>query len=128
MVIMNSTKEQNDVIFGLLKAKTDIEIVGPPKEIKVTVDVTIDESTDITYIFPDDLALDDNNGIVEYDRFDPEKIIDKDITENSAINLIPTLSNFKSRINLNKGTKFKLFFDGTGEDYLKTSLNGQCEL
>ncbi len=124
MVIMNSTKEQNDVVFGLLKAKTDIEIVGPPKEIKVTVEVTIDESTDVTYIFPDDLALDDNNGIVEYDRFDPEKIIDKDITENSAINLIPTLSNFKSRINLNKGTKFKLYFDGTGEDYLKTSLNG----
>jgi hypothetical protein len=125
MVIMNSTREQNDLIYGLLKAKTDIEIVGPPKEIKVNVDVTIDESTDITYIFPDELALDDNNGIVEYGKFEPDKVIDKDITEHTVLNLIPTLSNFKSRINLNKGTKFKLFFDGTGEDFLKTSLNGQ---
>jgi len=124
MVVMNSTKKQNDVIFGLLKAKTDVEIIGTSDDLKVGAEVTIDESTNITYIFPDMLALNDNRGIVEYGKFDPEAIADADITENGSLKIIPTLSNFKSRIKIKKGAMFQRFFDSGGEDYLKTSLNG----
>ncbi len=124
MVVMNSTKKHNDLIFGLLKAKTDVEIIGTSGDLKVGAEVTIDESTDISYVFPDMLSLNDNQGIVEYDKFDPEIINDADITENSSLRIIPTLSNFKSRIKIRNGTKFQLYFDSGGEDYLKTSLNG----
>ncbi len=124
MVIMNSTRKENDIVYGLLKAKADIEIVGRMDNIKVNANVNINKDTDVTYIFPETLALNDNKGTVEFKRFEPVILPDNDIVESSSFFGMQALTNFKSRIILDKGTHFNLYFDNSGENFLNASMNG----
>ena len=124
MVIMNSTREINDIVYGLLKAKTDIEIVGQSENIKVNATVNVDKSTDITYIFPETLTLDNNEGTVVFTRFQPDALPDADINGNNAFFGMQMLSNFNSQVIIDRGTRFNLFFDSSGENFLNASIKG----
>ncbi len=124
MEIMNSTKKENDILYGLLMAQTDIEVSGPSSDVKVNAAVKIDRTSDITYTFPDELALNDHEGIVSYNRFDPELQVDEDIEEATGFLAMPMLTDFKSRIEIEDGAAFNLYFDNGGSDYLKATLDG----
>jgi len=124
MEILNSSQKDSDILFGLLRAKAEAEIKGPTDKISIRSDVKIDKTTDITYIFPDVLSLNNNDGIVQYNRFDPEILVNEDIKGSTSFVSLQMLKNFKSRIEVEEGSKFNLYFDNSGKDFLKASLNG----
>jgi hypothetical protein len=124
MVIMNSTRKENDILFGLLKAKADIEIAGGKNNVKVNANVKIDKETDITYIFPETLALNNNEGTVQFNRFEPIIVPDEDVDESTSFFGMQAFSNFKSHIVLDKGAHFNLYFDNSGENFLNASIDG----
>lgn len=124
MEIMNAPKSENEILYGLLKAQTDIEIKGPSNNIKVTANVRIDKTSNITYTFPDELAMDDNEGIVQFNRFDPGTLSNKDAKEAGSFLSMQMFSNFKSLIEIEEGTTFNLFFDNGGKDFLQASMDG----
>jgi hypothetical protein len=124
MEIMNATQKDNDMLFGLLKAQTDIEIEGLSNAVNVSANVRIDKESNVTYIFPDELALDDNEGIVEFNRFEPETLTDENAEEAGSFLGMQMLKNFKSRIEIEEGSTFNLFFDSGGKDFLKASMDG----
>ncbi|MCB0823330.1 MAG: translocation/assembly module TamB domain-containing protein [Bacteroidales bacterium] len=124
MEIMNSTKKENDILYGLLKARTDVTVVGPPDKIEVNANVVISRSSDITYTMPDELALNDHRGVVTYAKFDPETIDDEDEQKTSGFFTMEGLKNFKSKIEIESGAKVNIYFDNGGSDYMKARLNG----
>lgn len=124
MEIMNSSRKENDILYGLLKAKTEISVKGPSDKIAITADVIIDRSSDITYTLPDELTLQNHDGVVAYGKFNPETIDDEDQKKASGFFSMEGLSNFKSRIEIEDGAKVNIFFDHGGDDFLKAELNG----
>lgn len=124
MVIMNSTRKENDILFGLLKAQAEVEAKGEMKNIRLNANVTIDKSTDVTYIFPDNLALDNNEGVVRYKKFDPSMRPDEDISKSTAFFSMESFRNVRSRIEVQSGARFNLFFDNSGDNFLDAALEG----
>lgn len=124
MEIMNSTQKQNDILFGVLKAQAGIKVKGAIDDIRLNANVKVDKSTDITYIFPDQLALDNNNGIVQYGKFEPVMSEDKDIDNSQSFFSMPSFKHVISTIEIERGARFNLFFDPAGNNYLDAALNG----
>ncbi|NTV82762.1 MAG: hypothetical protein HGA23_00500, partial [Bacteroidales bacterium] len=125
MVLMNTTHENNDMLFGLLRAQADIEIKGTLAETRISAAAEIDKSTNITYIFPDELSLDDNHGVVEFVDFDADTLIMNSMTEGSVFASLFSLKNMKTTIDIDRGAHFKILFDPAGSDYLDATLNGR---
>ena len=124
MEIMNSIREDNDLLFGYLKAQTDIDITGSHDNIKINTNVKIDESTDITYIFPETLAVNDNRGVVRFGSYSGDSINEIKVPENHPLFSAESFNEIKAQIEIFEGTHFKLFFDNGGKNYLNASLNG----
>ncbi len=124
MEIMNSTRDDSDILFGYLKAQTDIDITGPQDNIKVNTNVKIDKSTDITYIFPETLAVNDNRGVVRFGKYHGDSINEIRVPENHPLFSAESFNEIKAQIEIFEGTHFKLFFDSGGKNYLDASLNG----
>lgn len=124
MVLMNSTKEENSLLYGLLQAQTNIEIKGLPGELKTTANINVDNTTHLNYVFPDALKLNDSKGIVLYDRYQPDSINSQDNIENSSLFRTQFLNTVRAEISFEPGVQLKLFFDEEGYDYLDASLDG----
>lgn len=124
MELMNSKQKENDVLFGLLKAQAEIEAKGEAKNIRVTSEITIDKSTDVTYIFPDELTMDNNEGVVVYQKFEPKTEDDEDIEKSFSFFSLQSLSNLNSTVEIQEGARFNLYFDRKGDNYLDAALNG----
>jgi hypothetical protein len=124
MEIMSSNQKEKDILFGFLKAQANIDIVGPQDNIKVDANLMIDGSTDVTYVFPESLSVNDNNGIVKFGKYEHDSILERRFLKNK--NTIGTYSfeNIKAQIEINDGAQFKIFFDSEGKDFLDASLNG----
>lgn len=124
MVIMNSTQEDNDMLFGFLKAQTNVDISGPFSDLQVTANVSIDKSSDITYVFPDNLKLKDSRGVVEYTRYVPPAPDDTIPVEESFGLKKNILHKLNTNIELEPGSSLKLYFNESGSDYLNAILDG----
>ncbi|MEZ5195141.1 MAG: translocation/assembly module TamB domain-containing protein [Bacteroidales bacterium] len=124
MEIMNSTNKDSDLLYGLLKAEANIHILGPADALKVNADVSVDPSTDLTYIFPDNLALDDNRGIVRFGKFSSDMIQKEELKDAGSLFSIQSFNDLKSKIEIVKGARFKIYFDNLGHNFLDASLSG----
>ena len=124
MEILNNTAKDNDLIFGLLTASADIDIKGTPSELTLDADIEIDKSTNITYVFPDNLSINDNSGVVKFSKYTPDTIKNREISESNPIFNIEAIKKINAGINIDKGAQFKLFFDSSGDNYLDASIDG----
>ena len=124
MEILNSTRDDNEMLFGLLKAQANMGIKGTPTNMKVDANIKIDKTTDITYVFPDNLAINDNKGVVRFHKFNSDTIIKRDIAESSPFFTLESFNDIKSKVDIEDGAKFKLFFDSGGTNFLNASING----
>lgn len=125
MVLMNSTRADNDMLFGFLKLQTDFRIMGTMRETEVFATLNIDEATGITYIFPESLALDDNSGTVEFIDFRADTIRQNKLTDQPSFFNMAAFKNIRTSINLDRGAKFRLLFDPGGTSYLDATLAGR---
>ncbi|MCU0371010.1 MAG: translocation/assembly module TamB domain-containing protein [Bacteroidales bacterium] len=124
MVLMNSTRENNDMLFGLLKMQTDFGINGTMEETKISATAKIDEKTDITYIFPESLALDDNSGTVEFVDFNADSVRQNRIAGDRGFLGQVSFKNIRTTIDMSKGAHIRILFDQGGSDYLDARLLG----
>jgi len=124
MEILNNTANDNDLIFGLLKASADIDIKGTPSELNMQANVKIDKSTSITYVFPESLSLNDNSGVVKFSKYVADTISVRDIKESHPVFSMESIKKINTGISIEKGAQFKLFFDSGGENYLDASIDG----
>jgi hypothetical protein len=111
-------------LFGLLKASANVEIKGTPSNLKLDANLKVAKSTDITYIFPDNLSINDNSGVVKYSKYEPDTIQSMDIKESNPVFSMESVKKINAGINIEKGAKFKLFFDSGGDNYLDASIDG----
>ena len=121
---MNSTKKDNDILFGLLKAQTSVSIKGTSTKSKVKAKVEVDKSTNVTYIFPDKLTINDNKGIVTFKKYSEDTLALPDVKKNKEFFGIGTFSDIETRLEVDEGARFKLFFDEGGENYLDAAITG----
>ena len=124
MEILNSTRDDNDLVFGILKVQADITVKGYEDNLKVDANVEIDESTDITYIFPESLAIKDNRGVVRFQKNNPDSLMNKELSNGQTLFSPEVFNDLKTQINIDNGAQFKLFFDSGGKDFLDASING----
>ncbi len=124
--IMNSTKEDNEVLFGLLKAQANVDIKGSSGDLNLDAQVVLDHSTDLTYVFPESLVMNDNQGVVRFCEYKCDSIKEKEKRKyKKSANFSKDLfKEIKSQIIIDNGTHFKLYFDNGGENYLNATLNG----
>jgi hypothetical protein len=124
MEIMNSTEEDDNLLFGLLKAQVDIEVRGTPDNMKVNANVDIDKSTDVTYVFPDYLYVNDNSGIVSFQKYHYDTLPGREIQEESIFYTLNSFRDVKAEVDIEDGARFKLFFDKGGSDFLDAAISG----
>jgi hypothetical protein len=126
MEIMNSTEKDSDLLFGLLKAQADIEIKGTPDNMKVNANVDIDKSTDVTYVFPDYLYVNDNSGVVSFRKYSYDTLAVKEIPEEGVFYTLNSFRDVKLKVDIENGARFKLFFDKGGSDFLDAAISGSA--
>ena len=124
MKFFDWTREENDMVFGLLKAQSDISIIGYADQLNVDANVEIDPSTDLTYVFPENLALNDSKGLVRYGIYEEGLMNDKQIPGTSALLGSESFDDVKSQIKINKGSKINLHFDRAENDFLEAEISG----
>ncbi|NOX48053.1 MAG: hypothetical protein GXO89_13850, partial [Chlorobi bacterium] len=124
MEILNNTAKDSDLLFGLLKASANIDIKGTPSLLSLDANLKVDKTTNITYIFPDNLSINDNSGVVQFTKYAPDTIESMDIKESNPVFNLEAIKKINAGINIEKGVKFKLFFDSGGDNYLDASING----
>ena len=124
MKILNSTGNENDLVYGILKAQSDIKINGYADQLNVDANVEIDESSDFTYVFPENLAINDSKGVVRFGIYEGDSIHDKQISKTSTFFSLETFDDVKSQVKINKGSKVNIFFDREGNDFLEAAING----
>lgn len=128
MEIMNTTKDDSDVLFGFLEAKTNMKLTGPFGQLKLDVNVEIDKSTNVTYIFPEDLSINDNSGVVRFRAADSDTValnLEEEIPHNEFFLDYSMFKDINTDVIVDEGAFFHLFFDGGGHDYLEASINGK---
>ncbi len=124
MEIMNSVYDDNKMLFGLLKAQVDVDMKGTPDRMQVNANVDIDKTSDVTYVFPDDLYIRDNSGIVRFGKFEYDSVAVRNVPEQSLFYNLESLKDVKIKVDVEDGASFKLFFDKGGSDYLDGIFNG----
>lgn len=121
---INSTQKQNKLLFGMLKAQSTVQIKGPSAAFKVKAKVVVDKSTNLTYVFPDKLTINDNKGIVSFSPYVDDTTALPDVDESNAYWGLGNFNDVETRLEIQQGTHFKLFFDETGENNLDANLSG----
>ena len=127
MEILNVEKGTNDLYFGNLKVQTNIDVTGRRSDLEVEAVARIDKSTNLTYIFPQSLVLNDNKGIVTFDSYELDTVA-PDLLKNEEEKLkLIGLAKLHSKVELDEGPRFRIFFDESGADYLDVVLKGDID-
>ncbi len=124
---LNSTKEDNDLYYGIVNFDMDGTIKGRLSFPKVDLNIGINKSTNFTYAIPDSQAqLEKRDGIVEFvNKENPDNILTR--TNDSAF--VASLSGIElhAKLNIDKGATFNVIIDPNTGDNLKVSGVGALD-
>jgi hypothetical protein len=124
MVLMNSTQDDNSMVFGLLKAQADLSLTSDNNKLLLDSEMKIDGKTDVTYIIPEQLALNNSNGTVKFTTFANDSASVQSLLDSAKFQHNELFEKIHSSINIQNGTKIKIYFDSDGKDFLEASING----
>ncbi len=127
MVLMNSTKDDNPMIYGLLKAQADLSLTSKNDKLQLDSDMKIDGKTDITYIIPEQLVLNNSNGTVKFTTFKNDSATVEALLDSATFQHNELFEKIHSSIAIENGTKIKIYFDSEGEDMLEATINGTLD-
>src|SRR5690606_6522792 len=102
--LINSTKEDNELIYGNASFDADATLTGDLQIPKLDARLRVDDGTDITYVLPSSaVAIEERDGVVIFvNREDPDAILTR-TEEKSA-----TLAGFDVNAFLKIGKKAKV--------------------
>ena len=124
--LMNTKKHnkgKNEMIYGLLKTEGNIHISGTPEKLSTNAIVTIDKTTDLTYTFPENLIVADNDGIVRFVSAVEDTAKEFNVPEHPFFSLA-SFKTIDTKVIVEKGTKFNLFFQELSNNMLEASISG----
>jgi len=124
MKIFNSTRRENELLYGVLKALSDIKIIGYTDQLKVNANVEIDRASDITYVFPDILSVNNSNSVVRFGSLEGDSIDALKTPKTTAFLGLESFDDVRSQVRINNGAEINLFFDRNGNNFLKATING----
>ncbi len=122
---INSTVADNPLFYGKLSLDADVKLRGDTKNPKLTADVKINKSSDLTYALPgSELQLVTSEGVVEF--LDPSQINDSILTlagDYLTDSIISHLTGFDLTLNLviDPEARFTVDIDPKSGDFLTVS-------
>ncbi len=126
--LMNSEREHEELIYGLIKAKLEVHLNGSMNNLQAKSKTILNYPTQINYIFPEDLSLESNNGIINFTKIDTLNIIDSllvsEVVPSSTFDFFNTLD---AELVVKDGCKFNIYFDNSMENFLNVAVNGDIK-
>ena len=125
---MNSTAEDNDMIYGTVYISSNIRVRGNLNQPDVNMDVTVEKGTKFYYAMPvDDPSVIDQEGIVQFidedaPPFNGQKDLKADSVSKSAIKGINLVAN----INIDPEAELNVVVDPSNGDML--TIKGDADL
>ena len=134
--VLNSTKEDNELFYGVASFNADAKLTGDLQIPKLDAELTLSSDTDVTYVLPSAVAdIEERDGVVIFvNRENPDAILTEteEVTATISGFDISTLIKIGEDatatiiIDENTGDNFKI--KGQGELDFKMSPNGRMTL
>ncbi len=124
--IMHSTMDDNEMVYGDLVVNLDVKLDGTMDDLRASSKLVLDYPTNINYVFPEDLSVDNNEGIVIFSPLDTASLESAEL-DSIIIRDDGLLSLFKfldAELEVTNGCKFNLYFDKSMKDYLSITGSG----
>jgi hypothetical protein len=130
--LINNSDSVNNKLSGLLVIGGDLSITGNDKDTHVQADVTVKDTTALTFtVYNDDIKLLNSDGIIDF--VDPLSVTDSTGPEQSSYfydSLIASLPEFNlnSRIAIQENAEIRIVMDAQSGDYIQASGGATLEL
>jgi hypothetical protein len=123
---LNSTREDNDLFYGILNFNSDINVTGDVNQPVVNGKIRINDVSDLTFIIPEtQLDIVERDGVVLFvDRENPNDILTKREDEQTASEL--TGVDLSAIIEVEPNAVFNVIVDESSGDNLQ--LGGEANL
>ena len=125
--VVNSTKTENQIMYGTMAINANIGIKGNLDLPKIDGTITVTDKTDFTFVLPQSSpALQEREGIIEF--VDQDQLVLEDTLKDPSQELEETLKGLDANFNIeiNKDAKLSIIIDKTNGDFIK--LQGEAEL
>jgi len=125
--VVNSTKSNNQILYGVLAINANIGIKGDLNLPKVDGTITVTDKTDFTFVLPQSSpALQEREGIIEF--VDNDQLALADTLNDPQENLDQALKGLDVNLNieLDKDAKLSIIIDKTNGDFIK--IQGEAQL
>ncbi len=123
--VLNATKEDNELFYGLVNISSKLKITGTMEVPKIRGTIGVDENSDFTLVVPEsELEVQEQKGVVLFvNRKNPDAILTKNTTTDSDI---MTLKGFdiNTKLSIGKKSLFKIIIDERSGDYIKVHGTG----
>ncbi len=127
MVLMNSKEEDNELIYGLLKAQANLSLTSKNNKLLLNSDLKVDGKTNLTYTIPEQLVLNNSKGIVKFTQFKNDSVPVQDLIDNATFHHNNLFEKIHSIVEIGNGTKIKFYFEKDGEDFLEAEIKGTLD-
>lgn len=125
--VVNSTKSDNQILFGVMAINADLGIKGDLNLPKVDGQITVTDKTDFTFVMPQSSpALQEREGIIEFVDQD-QLALNETLTDPQDV-LEETIKGYDVNLNIEveKEAKLSIVIDKTNGDFIK--LQGEAQL
>ncbi len=127
MVLMNSKEEDNELLYGLLKAQANLSLTSKNNKLLLNSNLNIDGKTNITYTIPEQLVLNNSKGIVKFTKFKNDSVPVRDLIDSATFYHNNLFEKIHSTVEIGNGTKIKFYFEKDGEDFLEAKIKGTLD-
>lgn len=130
MELMNSTKDNNQMIFGKIVANFDVKMSGTLEDLEAKSYVEFNYPTVINYTFPEDLSVSESDEIVNFTKIDTLEIIDTTLSmemKRRQSHLMDIFTLLDAELVVDEGCRFNLYFDNSMDNYLNVTLEGDVK-
>lgn len=114
---------KKQIIFGHAIMGIDLNIDGPWSRLKVKNQLKLKTPSNLTYVFPEDLSVENNDHIVKFTPIDTSGV-KKDTVVSKENSWIDQFEYMSHQIVVDPGNRFKLYFDAGGKDFLDVIVDG----
>ena len=122
---INSTKDDFDLVYGTAVFDADAQITGDLNLPKVTLDLTVNSDTDVTYVLPpSEVQIESKEGVVLFvNKENPDAILTNNEEDSYTVSGFTIDANF----GIEKGAVFNLVIDEQTGDNFQVSGTGDFE-
>ena len=130
MELMNSTKEDNNLVYGLMMSAYDIKLNGTTDNLNAKTKVELNYPTNVNYIMPEDLSISKNDDIVNFTKIDTLNLLSSlipDSIKNREANMLNIFKFLDAELIVKEGCKFNLYFDNSMDNFLNLTVEGDMK-